>query len=89
MVLDTLARLRSDEDWEQNFLMKYKCIEKLEKEPGKDSAEDKGVDQVVIIKEVESIGQEMCCKRLFVEDLMPQLYHYLVTVIFMDPLTLL
>ena len=58
---DELSDLGSEEwgtlkDWEQNFSMKYKCVGWLEKEPGRNSTEDKAVEQPV--KEVESVGPD-------------------------------
>ena len=57
---DDLADLGGDDwgslkDWEQQFMMKYKCFGWLEKEPEKGPTEDDGVEQSVV-KEVESVG---------------------------------
>ena len=54
---DDLANLGGDDwsalkDWEQQFMMKYRCFGWLEKEPGKDPAED----EQSFVKEVESVG---------------------------------
>ena len=54
---DDLANLGGDDwsalkDWEQQFMMKYRCFGWLEKEPGKEPAED----EQSFVKEVESVG---------------------------------
>ena len=57
---DDLSNLGADDwgvlkDWEGQFTLKYTCVGWLEKEPGKNSTEDDGIDQPAV-KEVESIG---------------------------------
>ena len=60
---DDLADLGSDEwgalkDWEQQFMMKYKLVGWLEREPGNDSSKDDVVVDQPVVKEVESIGPD-------------------------------